>query len=144
MQMTLDPGTERLYADLYRLHEARALRTAFALLGDRAAAEDAVQEAFVQAFRTLPRKREDVTFSTASASPGGSARSSSLARRIRRWARAAQTRQRYSQVENVTSSRFRGSVRNAWTNASCTASSAAARSPSSANAVRSARASWRR
>jgi RNA polymerase sigma-70 factor (ECF subfamily) len=64
MQMALDPGTERLYADLYRLHEARALRTAFALLGDRAAAEDATQEAFVQAFRTLPRKREDVAFST--------------------------------------------------------------------------------
>ena len=64
MQMTLDPGTERLYADLYRLHEARALRTAFALLGDRAAAEDAMQEAFVQAFRTLSRKREDVAFST--------------------------------------------------------------------------------
>jgi len=64
MQMTLDPATERLFADLYRLHEARALRTAFALLGDRAAAEDAAQEAFVQAFRTLGRKREDVAFST--------------------------------------------------------------------------------
>jgi RNA polymerase sigma-70 factor (ECF subfamily) len=62
--MGLDPGTERRYADLHRLHEARALRTAFALLGDRAAAEDAVQEAFVQAFRTLSRKREDVAFST--------------------------------------------------------------------------------
>jgi RNA polymerase sigma factor (sigma-70 family) len=64
MQMALHPDSERLYADLYRLHEARALRTAFALLGDRAAAEDATQEAFVQAFRTLPRKREDVAFST--------------------------------------------------------------------------------
>jgi len=62
--MALDPGTDRLYADLYRLHEARALRTAFALLGDHAAAEDAMQEAFVQAFRTLPRKRADVAFAT--------------------------------------------------------------------------------
>jgi RNA polymerase sigma-70 factor (ECF subfamily) len=62
--MALDPGTERLYADLHRLHEARALRVAFALLGDRAAAEDAAQEAFVQAFRTLPRKRADVAFAT--------------------------------------------------------------------------------
>src|SRR5215470_17786057 len=144
MQMTLDPATERLFADLYRLHEARALRTAFALLGDRAAAEDAVQEAFVQAFRTLPRKREDVTFST-------------WLYRCLVWAARAQRRMRRARellladppgeadaVENVTSSRFRGSVRNAWTNASCTASSAAARSPSSANAVRSARASWRR
>jgi RNA polymerase sigma factor (sigma-70 family) len=62
--MALDPGTERMYADLYRRHEARALRTAFALLGDRSAAEDATQEAFVQAFRTLPRKRADVAFAT--------------------------------------------------------------------------------
>lgn len=62
--MALDLATERLYADLYRLHEARALRTAFALLGDRASAEDAVQEAFVQAFRSLPRKRAGVAFST--------------------------------------------------------------------------------
>lgn len=62
--MGLDPDTERRYADLYRLHEARALRTAFALLGDRAAAEDATQEAFVQAFRTLPRKRAGVAFAT--------------------------------------------------------------------------------
>jgi RNA polymerase sigma factor (sigma-70 family) len=62
--MALDPGIERQYAELYRLHEARALRTAFALLGDRAAAEDATQEAFVQAFRTLPRKRADVAFAT--------------------------------------------------------------------------------
>src|SRR5215831_11646073 len=62
--MALDPNSEQLYADLYRLHETRALRTAFALLGDRGAAEDALQEAFVQAFRTLPRKREDVSFST--------------------------------------------------------------------------------
>jgi len=62
--MALDPSTERLYANLYRLHEARALRTAFALLGDRSAAEDATQEAFVQAFRTLSRKRADVSFAT--------------------------------------------------------------------------------
>ena len=62
--MALDPNSEQLYADLYRLHETRALRTAFALLGDRGAAEDALQEAFVQAFRTLPRKRADVSFAT--------------------------------------------------------------------------------
>jgi RNA polymerase sigma factor (sigma-70 family) len=62
--MPMDAGAERQYADLYRLHEARALRTAVALLGDRAAAEDAMQEAFVQAFRTLHRKRADVAFAT--------------------------------------------------------------------------------
>jgi RNA polymerase sigma factor (sigma-70 family) len=64
MQMAVDAGCEERYAELYRVHEARALRTAVALLGDRSAAEDAVQEAFVQAFRTLPRKRPEVAFAT--------------------------------------------------------------------------------
>jgi len=52
------------FEELYREHEARALRTAVALLGDHAAAEDAVQEAFVAAFRSLHRKRPEVAFAT--------------------------------------------------------------------------------
>jgi RNA polymerase sigma-70 factor (ECF subfamily) len=64
IQLADQVASDELYADLYRLHEARALRTATALLGDHASAEDAVQEAFVQAFRTLSRKRPDVGFAT--------------------------------------------------------------------------------
>ena len=64
VKVNLDAESERRCAELYRRHQARAFRTAVALLGDRSAAEDAMQEAFVNAFRTLGRKRADVAFST--------------------------------------------------------------------------------
>ena len=64
MKVKIDAEAETLFAELYRNHQVRAYRTAFALLGDRSAAEDAMQEAFVTAFRTLGRKHADVAFST--------------------------------------------------------------------------------
>ena len=56
-------GDETAFAELFRRHEARVLRLAHALLGDREAAEDAKQEAFLAAFRTLDRMNADVAFS---------------------------------------------------------------------------------
>jgi RNA polymerase sigma-70 factor (sigma-E family) len=43
---------------LVRRHEQVAFRTAYALCGDAAEAEDAAQEAFVKAYRALDRFRE--------------------------------------------------------------------------------------
>ncbi len=57
-------GDEDAFAELFRRHEGRALRLAYALLGDRAAAEDAKQEGFLAAFRTLPKMHDDVAFSS--------------------------------------------------------------------------------
>ena len=57
-------GDEAAFAELFRRHEARVLRLAYALLGDREAAEDAKQEAFLAAFRSLDRMNADVAFSS--------------------------------------------------------------------------------
>jgi len=55
---------EAAFAELFRRHEARVLRLAYALLGDREAAEDAKQEAFLAAFRSLDRMNVEVAFSS--------------------------------------------------------------------------------
>ena len=55
-------GDERSYEELFNRYEARALRVAYALLGDRLEAEDASQEGFVQAFRTLHRQEPGSSF----------------------------------------------------------------------------------
>lgn len=57
-------GEEDGFAELFQRHQARSLRTALALVGDLATAEEALQEAFFRAFRTLHRKRADVSFAT--------------------------------------------------------------------------------
>src|SRR5262249_7480651 len=57
-------GDEAAFGELFRRHEARVLRLAYALLGDREAAEDAKQEAFLAAFRSLDRMNADVAFSS--------------------------------------------------------------------------------
>lgn len=75
-------GEEAAFAELFRRHEARVLRVACALLGDREAAEDAKQEAFLAAFRTLGRMNADVAFS-------------SWVHRNLIWAARAQTRRAY-------------------------------------------------
>lgn len=56
--------SEASFSELFEQHRAQALRTAVAILGNQEAAEEARQEAFLQAFRTLGRKRVDVSFST--------------------------------------------------------------------------------
>lgn len=57
-------GEEDGFAELFQRHQARSLRTALALVGDLATAEESLQEAFVRAFRTLGRKRANVSFAT--------------------------------------------------------------------------------
>ena len=57
-------GSEAAFAELYERHRVRAFRTAMAILGDREAAEEARQEAFLRAFCTLGRKDANVSFST--------------------------------------------------------------------------------
>ena len=48
-------ASDQLVEDLYRGHALRLTRTALLLLGDRASAEDVVQEAFLGLFRGLGR-----------------------------------------------------------------------------------------
>lgn len=50
-------GDADAFGSLFRAHATAAVRTAYAITRDWAAAEDAVQEAFVRAFRSLPRFR---------------------------------------------------------------------------------------
>jgi RNA polymerase sigma-70 factor (ECF subfamily) len=55
-------GSTAAFEPLVRRHEDRALATADALLGDADEAADAVQEAFVKAYRMLDRFREGNAF----------------------------------------------------------------------------------
>ncbi|MFE2554156.1 RNA polymerase sigma factor [Streptomyces sp. NPDC059355] len=57
-------GDEEAFAVLVRRHSARLLALAGQLLGNRADAEDAVQEAFISAWRQLPEFRRGAAFST--------------------------------------------------------------------------------
>ncbi len=57
-------GDEGAFEVLVRRHSATLLSLATRLLGSRADAEDAVQEAFVSAWRRLPEFRGDAAFST--------------------------------------------------------------------------------
>jgi RNA polymerase sigma-70 factor, ECF subfamily len=51
-------GDIEAFGALVRRHQRAALRTAFAVGGTESEAEDVTQEAFVKAFRALPRFRE--------------------------------------------------------------------------------------
>jgi RNA polymerase sigma-70 factor (ECF subfamily) len=55
-------GDVRAYEDLVRLHQQLAFRTAFVLAGSAADAEEAVQDAFVKAWRALERFRPGAPF----------------------------------------------------------------------------------
>jgi RNA polymerase sigma factor (sigma-70 family) len=55
-------GSTAAFEPLVRAHEARALAVAEGMLGDVDDAADAVQEAFVKAYRSLRRLREGSTF----------------------------------------------------------------------------------
>jgi RNA polymerase sigma-70 factor, ECF subfamily len=54
-----EPGSREDFDRLYRESYPRLLRTIYPVLGDRAAAEDCVQEAFVRAFKAWPRYRPE-------------------------------------------------------------------------------------
>ena len=55
-------GDPDAYADLVRVHERVAFRTAMLITQDAADAEDAAQEAFVKAYRSLPSFRSGHAF----------------------------------------------------------------------------------
>jgi RNA polymerase sigma-70 factor, ECF subfamily len=57
-------GEEAAFEALVRPHQDRAYLTALRLTGNRQDAQDSVQEAFLQAWRSLPRFRGDSSFST--------------------------------------------------------------------------------
>ncbi|MFI0259297.1 RNA polymerase sigma factor [Streptomyces sp. NPDC017056] len=57
-------GDEGAFEVLVRRHSAQLLRLATRLLGSRTDAEDAVQDAFVSAWRRIPEFRGDASFPT--------------------------------------------------------------------------------
>nr|WP_307798890.1 sigma-70 family RNA polymerase sigma factor [Streptomyces beijiangensis] len=57
-------GDEEAFAELVRRHAPGLVRLAARLLGDQPEAEDAVQEAFINAWRKLPDFRGHASFST--------------------------------------------------------------------------------
>jgi len=57
-------GDARAFERLMRLHNRTMFRTARAILRDDAEAEDALQEAYLHAYRSLARFRADARFST--------------------------------------------------------------------------------
>jgi len=58
-QPTYQPGSQEDFDRLYQATYPRLLRTVYAVLGDHAAAEDCVQDAFVSAFDAWPRFRPE-------------------------------------------------------------------------------------
>jgi RNA polymerase sigma-70 factor, ECF subfamily len=57
-------GDQRAFTEVVRHYDHRLRALAFRLLGDRAAMDDALQEAYVKAFRALPGFREDAGLGT--------------------------------------------------------------------------------
>ena len=55
-------GDEEAYEQIVRAHDAIAFRTAYLIVGDAAEAQDAAQQAFVNAFYALPRFRSGAPF----------------------------------------------------------------------------------
>ncbi len=55
-------GDEAAMEALFHLHVARSVRLAYLICGDWGMAEDAVQDAFVNAFRALKRFRDGSSF----------------------------------------------------------------------------------
>lgn len=55
-------GDAAAYERLVRVHQQVAFRTAYVITGDAAEAEDAAQEAFVKAYRSLKRFRSGAPF----------------------------------------------------------------------------------
>lgn len=57
-------GDAESYADLIRRHQGRVRGLCLSLLGDPAAADDAAQDVFLKAYRSLSDFRSDAAFST--------------------------------------------------------------------------------
>lgn len=58
----LQAGDQLALTPLYHLHAQPAIRTAYLITRNRATAEDAVQEAFVQVIRTISSLRDPAAF----------------------------------------------------------------------------------
>lgn len=63
MIMQARKGDEAAMEALFHLHVTRAVRLAYLICGDWALAEDAVQDAFLSAFRALKNFRDGASFS---------------------------------------------------------------------------------
>jgi RNA polymerase sigma factor (sigma-70 family) len=57
--MDYEPGSDEAFDRLYRDHYPKLVRTLYGVLGDAAAAEDCVQDAFVRAYQAWPRFKAD-------------------------------------------------------------------------------------
>jgi RNA polymerase sigma-70 factor (ECF subfamily) len=57
-------GDRDAYAELVRKHHAAVLGLCLSMLGSRSQAEDAAQDVFIKAYRSLDKFREDSSFST--------------------------------------------------------------------------------
>ncbi len=57
-------GDASAFDTLVRRHEQRVVNVAYRMLGEREAAHDAAQEAFLSAWKALPRFRADASFAT--------------------------------------------------------------------------------
>src|SRR6266850_352519 len=57
-------GDERAFTEIVRHYDHRLRALAYRLLGDRTAMDDALQDAYVKAFRALPGFREDAALGT--------------------------------------------------------------------------------
>jgi len=57
-------GERDAYAELVRRHHPAVMSLCLSMLRDRSSAEDAAQEAFLKAYRSLDRFRDDASFST--------------------------------------------------------------------------------
>jgi RNA polymerase sigma-70 factor (ECF subfamily) len=55
-------GDDRAFAELFHRHVRRVQQTAYLICGDHRIAEDLMQEAFTQAFRTIHQLREPEAF----------------------------------------------------------------------------------
>lgn len=55
-------GDEQAFSELFHLYKVRAIRLAYAITGDRTLADDATQEAFIQAFRAIRNLRPGTPF----------------------------------------------------------------------------------
>lgn len=61
---TCQGGSRAAFDELVRRHYALAYNIAFRMLGDHSTSSDAVQVAFVRAYKAIGRFRHDATFST--------------------------------------------------------------------------------
>lgn len=55
-------GDEQAFAELFHRYKVKAMRLAYAILGDTTLADDATQEAFIQAFRAIRNLRPGTPF----------------------------------------------------------------------------------